>query len=292
MKVKPKNSTLGKVTLVSLSDVEIDEEINTSQLVCLRGLTESVEKMGVLNPLQVRRKKGKKLLQVIDGRQRLAAAQKLELQVVPVIDNGYLTNIEAISLSHAENWLRRKTSKKECMEACSLLRKEGLNQQGIATALNLSLGSVSEYLSLARAKPKVMEAALKGKKDGGVPIKKALKMSEEEIETEVQKRLQIILAARAKELKEQERPRIYTNKAEVPPMTQNMKVLMPGETLASKEYRMASDYKERCQKLELEVRKRLQRTPSNLKLQGIDLAIGVLRGKLTVEQALTNWDNL
>jgi len=60
---------------------------------------------------------------------------------------------------------------------------------------------------------------------------------------------------------------------------------LPGEKLLPG-YHLVSDYKERCQKLEAEVTKRLRQTPSSQRLQGMGQAVSVLRGDLTVEEAI------
>jgi len=290
MTVKPKTKNRGKTLVALVSQLEVDKILNVEQPKDLDVLADSIKALGVRHKLQVRRKKGSDKLYIIDGRRRFLAASKAGLRKIEVVDHGYMKDVDAITLGHAENFLRRKNSKKETIHACRLLRSEKLTHKEIASRLFLGESTVSEYLSISRASPKVKEAVVKKKSEGGVSIKEGLKIAQlgrEQQDEEIQKKTKGV----EQPAKRAQLPKILTNKAEVTPLSQNMGVLMPGEKLRN-DYRLASDYKERCQKLEVEVQKRLRMNPSNAKLQGMSLAIGVLRGKLTVEESLINWGKI
>lgn len=290
MKVNPKKRNLGKTLSVSVDQLEVEEFLNVEKPKDIDGLADAIRVHGLRHPLQVRRKRGSDKLHIIDGRRRWLASCKVGLKEVAVVDNGYLTDVDAVTISHVENYMRRKGNKKECINDCRLLKASGLNNNEISERLFLSKSAVSDYLSISRAKPKVRKAVEEGTvtvKEGVRVSKLDLKMQEEEIEKEIERRVKIAVD----KTREACLPRVNEDPSAIPALTQNVGILMPGEKL-NRDYRLVSDYKERCQKMENEVQSRLRKTPSNAKLQGMNLVIGVLRGKLTVDQALTNWDGI
>jgi ParB/RepB/Spo0J family partition protein len=289
-KAKPKTKNSATTISAALSKLEVDEMLNVSKPEGVDDLAASISVMGLRHPIQVRRKRESDSFFILDGRCRFLAAKKAGLKAVSVVDNGYMNDVDAITISHVENWMRRKGNKKECINSCKLLRNAGLSVVEIGKRLFLSKSAVSNYLSIGRAQPLVRAAAEKGPSNGGISVHEAVKVSKLE-NSEQDNAVSSLIQAAVARTREACLPKVNEDIKSLPVLSQNLGVLMPGEVL-SKEYRLASDYKERCKKLDAEIQKRLRRTPSNAKLLGMSLAIGVLRGKLTVEEALTNWDGL
>jgi len=259
-------------TSVSLTRLEVEKGFNVSKNKNVDDLVPSLKEFGMDNPIHVRRKKGEDKLFIIDGHRRYLAAQEAGLHVVGVVDHGFLSNADAWTLAYRQNYQRRKVTKSEGMETCRRLKDEGLQGAEIARRLGLAKSTVSEYLTLARATPKLRAAAQKDTEDGGIPKKVALR------------------AARAtKEKQEKMTPKLVGKTAPEAEAVMPSQPRLPAEP-GSREYRLVSDYKERCQRMEVEVRKRLHDRPSDKKLQGMELIIAVLRGRLTVDQAFVNWE--
>lgn len=265
-------------TVVCLDEIDVEKGFNTAEPGPVGELVASFKELGMQNPLHVRRLPDRKSLSLIDGHRRYQAAQLAGFEKVKVVDHGYINDVDAKTVAYSQNVLRRKISKREVMGTCKFMAAAGLNGSDIARRLGLGKSTVSEYLTLSRASPKLRKAAEKATSEGGIPTKTALRA-----------------AKLTKRKQDQATPKLVgkTNKeAETvlgpKPSAHNIGVPMP-EGASSGSYRLVSDYKERCRKLELEVQKRLRQTPSNQRLQGMELVIGVLKGKLTVEQAFVDW---
>lgn len=269
-----KSKSYEQETSVSLNRLEVEAGFNVSKNKSVDDLVPSFKEYGMDNPIHVRRKKGSEKLLIVDGHRRFLAAEKAGLKVIKVVDHGFLSNADAWTLAHRQNWQRRKVSKGESMETCTRLQKEGLGVVEIANRLMLAKSTVSEYLTLSRASPKLRAAAKKSTEEGGIPKKVALK------------------AARLTK-KQQEKA---TAKLEGKTAPEAEAALPPQARIAvtptASDYRLVSDYKERCQRMEIEVKKRLKDKAGDKKLQGMELVIGVLRGRLTVDQAFVNWEKV
>lgn len=293
-RVEPKTAKHPSEAIVPLSSLEVEKGFNTTKVQLVGDLEVSFKEAGMENPLHVRERDGSDKLFVIDGRHRFLAAQKVGWKEIRVVNHGLIDDVEARTVAYRQNLLRRKPSKKELMDTCKFFQKAGLGVSEIAQRMCLGKSSVSEYLTLLRATPKLRRAAAKGTSEGGIPTKAALRAAR--LPEAQQRRATPKLAGKTSREAEQvlgpPRPRILTTSPGIASgHTQNTGVLMPGEKLPHN-YRLVSDYKERCQKLELEVTKRLRQTPSSQRLQGMELVIGVLRGKLTVEQAFVDWQKV
>jgi hypothetical protein len=160
------------------------------------------------------------------------------------------------------------------METCKRLKQEGLSGVEIAARLMLAKSTVSEYLTLAKAEPTLRAAAQKSTEEGGIPKKVALRAAK---------------LPKAKQKKAT--PKLVGKTAPEAEAVLPSQPAVP-TTPGAADYRLVSDYKERCQRMEIEVNKRRKDRPGDKKLQGMELAIGVLRGRLTVDQAFVNWEKV
>jgi ParB/RepB/Spo0J family partition protein len=275
--------------VVSLDSLEIEDGFNSVKQGPVDDLVASFKEVGMENPIHVRHVADSELLFVIDGHRRYLAAQQAGLAKVRVIDHGFLDTPAAKLVAYRQNILRRKVAKKEVMDTVRCLDKAGYGGSEIARQMGLAKSSVSEYLTLTRASPKLRRAAEKSTAEGGIPTKAALQAAK--LPKPEQDKAVPELEGKTSRQAEHVLPHIITDPSQAPVPTQSIGVLMPGEKLSSN-YRLVSDYKERCQKLELEVKKRLRQTPSSQRLQGMELVIGVLRGKLTVDQAFVDWQKV
>lgn len=268
-----------------LDELEIEKGLNSSKLKSLSVYADSLSTAGMDNPILVRHLPNSQRLSIIDGRHRYEAAKQAGLQQVPIKDYGPISKNDARLLAWRQNVLRRKSSKKEIMDTVRDLNKDGMGGSDIARLLGLAKSTVSEYLTLSRASPKLRKAAEKGTGEGGIPTKAALRAAKLPVVQQQRATPKLVgkTSRQAEHVLGPATPRTPTN-----PTGARVGVLMPGEKLPTG-YRLVSDYKERCQKLEMEVLKRLRQTPSSQRLQGMELVIGVLRGKLTVDQAFVNW---
>jgi len=296
MRVKPKPEKKQpevQSTVVRISSLEAESWANKLNAALVKELTASVGVVGVETPINVRRKKDDDHYYIIDGGHRAEAARQAGLEMVPVINHGYISDVDAKTIAYRKNLLRRKPTKKEQIDTCRFFEKEGLKVTEIAERLCLAKSTVSEYLTLAKASPKLRAAAEKKTGEGGVSNKTALRVARmpKEEQEKVTRRVVGKTEKQAEVVLGPPKPKIITDPTKAPVPTQSMGVLMPGETL-SKKYRLVSDWRERCQRIEIEVGKRIKQTPSNQRLQGMELVIGVLRGKLTVEQAFVNWQKV
>jgi len=292
-RAEPKTAKHSIEGLVPLSELEVEEGFNTAKSEPNDDLVTSIKEVGVENPIHVRTKPGSESFFIIDGHRRYLAAKAAKLEKVRVVDHGGIDDVEARTVAYRQNLLRRKPSKKEIMDTCKFFQKAGLGVSEIAQRLSMGKSTVSEYLTLLRATPKLRKAAEKGTSEGGIPTKAALRAAR--LTEAQQRRATPKLVGKTSKEAEQvlgpPKPKIITDPSQAPVPTQSIGVLMPGEKLPNN-YRLVSDYKERCQKLDIEVTKRLRQTPSNQRLQGMELVIGVLRGKLTVEQAFIDWQKV
>lgn len=279
--------------IVPLDALEIEDGFNTVKVKAVDDLVASFKEVGMENPIHVRHLENSECLFIIDGHRRYEAAKQAGLDRVRIVDHGPIDNVDARTVAYRQNLLRRKPTKKETMDTCRFFDKAGLGVSEIATRVCLGKSTVSEYLSMGRASPKLRKAVEKSVSEGGIPTKVALraaKLTEKEQKRAIPK-LMGKTSKEAEAVLGPPRPKVITDPGLAPTPTHNIGVLMPGEKLA-KGYRLVSDYRERCQKLELEVQKRLRQTPSNQRLQGMELVIGVLKGKLTPEQAFVDWQKV
>lgn len=295
MRAKPKTgkSLKTETITVRVSSLETESDANKTSAVLVKTLAESFKEVGMETAIDVRQKKDDDHYYVIDGGHRLAAAKEAGLQMVEVTNHGYIDDVEAKTIAYRKNLQRRKPTKKEQIDTCKFFSDAKLGVGEIAARLCLAKSTVSEYLALAKASPKLRAAAEKKTSEGGMSNKTALRVAKlpKAQQERVVKRVTGKTEKQADAVLGPATPKIITDPAKAPIPTQSIGVLMPGETL-SKEYRLVSDWRERCQRMDFEIQKRLRQTPSNQKLRGMELVIGVLRGKLAVKDAFVNWDRV
>lgn len=294
-------------TNVYLSLLEIEDGFNKRSrrnVIPDDDFVELIRAQGVQNPIHVRRKEGHTKLLVVDGHRRLLAASAIEtIREVPVIDHGFLSDEQAIIKSFHLNCKegQKPFNKRETIDTVQALSNLGMDVDTIAKELGKKQSCIRDYLSVTKASPKLAEAAKKEIEDGGVSPTAAARAASlpKKAQDRLAKRMSGKSRAEAlKDVKEEKEkratpkkaPTIKTNKEDAGGTKQDIRVLTFGEKREVK-YKVASDYKERCQRLEEEVTKRLRRTPSNKQLLGMSKIIACIKGRMKVEDVF-RWDGV
>jgi ParB/RepB/Spo0J family partition protein len=266
-----------------------------------QGLLDSISARGVDVSLIVRKKKGSDKLFLVDGHRRYAAALKVGITHVPVADYGVMDTLSAIGVAVSANNSRKSMSDVDLVSVCRRLVKLGVTIRDAASKLGMTASTVGNYYRLANCDKDIRDAVKEGKVSkraalSSVRVKRVKGRIEEPVEPEAAPVVVTPTVAvdpppvpQAQPTPVLGRPRVSRVPGEIPGSRQNLSVVMPGESL-EREYRLVSDWRERCQSMENEVRTRLRQTPSNKKLLGMELVIGVLRGRLSVEQAFIDWE--
>lgn len=150
-----------QIIFVSYKELEIDEYNVRRIHISDPELESSIEAQGIIEPLVVRKVKGKKKYQVVCGGRRMMAAQSLKLKEVPVIVRD-IDDITAIGLSLQENLARENLGSIETAEAIAKMysmlnggrtQKEKVEEIGKVFGMkktrvysNLQISSLSEAL--------------------------------------------------------------------------------------------------------------------------------------------------
>jgi len=303
--IESKNGRL----LLSSDLIELEEGFNPRSVRNMQPdeeLRASIAQQGVLNPIHVRRKKGSSKYFVVDGHRRLLAAvavvERGPMPKVPVVDHGYISDKEALIISLSTNDNRKNLTKSETLGAVERLQGYDMTPPEIAKVLGKSVATVKEYVAVTKASPRMREAAKKPVKEGGIAPRAAAQAStlpqreQEKLASEIKGKPAKEAVAKVQEVKRRvqpktNRPTVKTNLADAGGTKRDIRVLTPGETRPVV-FKVVSDYKERCQKLEHEIQKRLRNTPSNKELLGMQKVLAVISGKMTVEQAFVKWDTI
>lgn len=160
----------GQSAIVALSQLHFDMKHNSrdgQDEPALQELVKSIDAIGLITPLTVRKSSGNLYL-VIDGHRRLEALRRLygqnaEEYHVPVLVRE-VDNADAVVLSLAANIVRLPLHPADQYKAFAKMLDEGLEREEIARRFNLDLKAVERVLALG----KVIPAALSLYRDGQI----------------------------------------------------------------------------------------------------------------------------
>ena len=139
-------TTIAIDTIYSEGNVRFDEND-------VADLAKSIDRLGLLQPLNVAKRGDKYLL--VAGHRRFAALKSLGEQEVEVTVNTFVEqDTDRISMQYAENVQRKDLSAFEKAQATLDLKDAGLNQKQIADELGLKAAQVSDMQKIARVVPK------------------------------------------------------------------------------------------------------------------------------------------
>lgn len=286
--------------------IEIEEGFNPrtkKNMVPDEELLDSVRARGVENPIHVRRKEGSNKLFIVDGHRRALAAslayEKGSSGPIRVVDHGYISDREAKLLALTATSYGKPLTKRELIGVIEWLSKDGMSPVEIGKALGRNKTVIYEYLAVAtKASPKLKTAAKKSVKEGGVSPRAAAQASQ--LPKKEQDKLAKKMGGKSekeqmedvREAKERVRPKKAPSIKTGPSAgaKPDVRGRLPGDKEEVK-YKVASDYKERCQLLEQEVTKRLRRAPSNKELLGMSKVIACIKGRMKVEDVF-RWDGV
>ena len=270
----------GEFKEVGLDQVRVEEDFNPREKISLSdSFIESIRMNGVQNPIHVRREGD--CHYVVDGHRRYMAARATNQVKIRVIDHGEVSRLDALLLAVlGEN--RKSWSAKDYLTACERLSDLGLTVKQMAKVLDKSLRAVENYLAVNRGGPRLKKAVSQLSKKGNVPVDVAASASSLPVATQDR----IVPQVRGKSVEE--------GLEVVREEKKNLRGLRVYDRCMPKpiDYKMASDYKERCRALEAGIAERLQRRPGDKDLLGMQKTIDVLKGKMKVEEAFVRWDGL
>jgi ParB family chromosome partitioning protein len=121
-------------------------------------LADSIEQMGLVQPLVLRPEEGG--YEIVVGERRYRASQQAKLDRVPAIIGGY-TDAEVIELNLAENLHRENLSDVEKGNCCKELKKQFPdrypNNASLAKRLGVSASSVGAWIQVATDVPREIQ---------------------------------------------------------------------------------------------------------------------------------------
>ncbi len=133
----------------------------------LRGLAESIEEQGLIEPPVVRRKAGTDGFELIVGERRWRAAQKAGLKEIPVVVKD-ASDAEAFEMALVENVQREDLNAIEEAEALHyLIEERGYTQAQVASRIGRNRSTVANSLRLLGLPPEVRELVIDAKLSEG-----------------------------------------------------------------------------------------------------------------------------
>ena len=137
------------------------------------GLLDSIKANGILNPLKVYKYTFEgppplgvtsRCYVILDGHRRLDAADKLELETLPIeIMDAPKDDIEARTIQVILNRNRKDVKPSHVADSIMALKNKGQQQKDIAKTFGLSEPAVSMYLTLYRGHEKLQKAVDSGR---------------------------------------------------------------------------------------------------------------------------------
>lgn len=255
--------------LASIFKIEVMDDFNVRRdATPNEEMQASVNESGIINPIHTRWKnQDEDTLLIIDGERRFNAAKNSGLKQVPVICHGHMTDKEALLISLTANENQKSLSVSEKAEGFRKLKNLGFTVEEISKAMGAHPRDVREILRLIdKAIPKLKTQALA---DESIPTRVASRAAT--LPKKAQE--EVLPALKNKTVKEglEEIRKVETSMGIHPP------------TATKKEaYKVADDFKKRCQELETVLRFEIGRSPKNKTLLSQMDIIKVLKGEKEV----------
>jgi len=156
---------LGDIYLVPVGKVRIKKghnHRNEPSKKPSKGLIKSIEVEGVVNPVHVRTIDNE--LYLIDGERRLHACHAAEVDELPVINHGVISDLDAIKMSITLNLNHRKLTPEERYNGVVQLHGEGMTAKDIAPVVDIGVKMVREIIKTHKFGSKVLKEAVKSGK--------------------------------------------------------------------------------------------------------------------------------
>jgi ParB/RepB/Spo0J family partition protein len=281
---KKKGLSCGENQEVDLDRVRIEENFNAREKLALDDhFIESIRKNGVQNPIHVR-EGDDGFLYVVDGHRRLTAARATGNARIRIINHGKVSAADALLLSMIGEQ-RRSWAPADYMNACGRLSNLGFTVDQIAKVVGKGRRTIENYLAVNKGGPRLKDAVAKPSRKGN--LSPAVAASAATLSVSAQNR--VIPKIRGKS--DAEALEAIREEKAAKGGTRGLRVYDCGMPKPI-DYKLASDYKERCKALEAGITERLQRRPGDKDLLGMQKTIKVLKGKMSVEDAFVRWDGL
>lgn len=284
------------VLFATLDSIDIQEGFNVRRnTIPEEELISSVKANGVIHPVHVRwNGKEKTRLILIDGERRYQAAQEAGLGSIPIVQHGLISDKEAMIISLTANENQKRLTRKEQLEGFRRLKKEGLSPGQISKVMAVDARTVDEALRVdQKGSAELKSAARKGAKGGGVAPRaaaRAASLPKDEQKKLVNKMKGKPMEDQLEEVRKVEKRLGITKpgrkKAEPKPSK-----APKGPEVAKGNYRLATDFVDRCQSLEEELNKRLRHAPSHRVHTGQMMIIKCLKGQCEVTDVF-GWKNV
>jgi ParB-like chromosome segregation protein Spo0J len=246
-------------------------------------LLESIRRIGVKEALHVRSKpETRDAVYLVEGHRRYHALRMLGIGAAPVIHHGELSDKAAQTLSVVLNASRTKKlfTKKERCEAFAAMHENGYDVGYISQVTGYPTHTVAEHIRAFSTVPEIQEALAKDMQEGGISSRVASRAAD--LSPLAQRRIVPLLkgAPRQKGLEIVRQAKAAEGRAS---RGRKATVRLPLSAEEEAEiYRVASDYRERCQAMEAILRRRINAGAKNpIYAAQLDI-IKVIRGQKKV----------
>ncbi|MFH1473465.1 MAG: ParB/RepB/Spo0J family partition protein [Candidatus Aenigmatarchaeota archaeon] len=157
---------------IKLEDIELDP-LNVRKegvRIGLEGLKTSIEKIGLIHPIIVTRKKGTKKFKVLVGQRRFTAFKELDYDTIPAIIINDIDNTSKRLISFTENISRSRLPYNDTIKVCDELFRNyrgprSTRLKRISEDVGLPLQTVVNYLSYRIVPEEVRDLVDGGKID-------------------------------------------------------------------------------------------------------------------------------
>jgi len=144
---------------VPLTHIMTDKIANVRKRVDVTDLAESVKRMGILVPLQVKARSRSDKFDLLDGFRRLAAAKKAGRTSVPcIVTSSKISSADCLLLALATNVPQKSWSPIEEAAACQMALDEGALKIDVAKSVGASVTHIDRRLRLLRLSDLLCEA--------------------------------------------------------------------------------------------------------------------------------------
>ena len=121
-------------------------------------LTDSIRKVGLLEPIVVAPEGANGKYEIILGQRRFLAHLELGLETIPAcVLREHMNEIEAKVLSVTENFVRRDLNRKDLIDVCTYLYKQYGTMKDVSEETGLSYNKVREYVKYDRLVPELQK---------------------------------------------------------------------------------------------------------------------------------------
>ena len=121
-------------------------------------LTDSIRKVGLLEPIVVAPLGPSGKYEIILGQRRFLAHLELGLETIPAcVLREHMNEIEAKVLSVTENFVRRDLNRKDLIDVCTYLYKQYGTMKDVSEETGLSYNKVREYVKYDRLVPELQK---------------------------------------------------------------------------------------------------------------------------------------